>query len=198
MDSRSTGFALIFDRMKMSRRFFSVLTYLSIASDIQPFLTSHLLESIDAFAVSSSVTKQPAVPMSQNATSAEKITNTIEVVRMLLNAPIAMPNTWLVRRNVQWRLYIVERRDSNKKREQKLINSRQRPISLLLLDCIRVFFKQWLLTFMQRRKQPRWLLIVWRTKSINLQSSLLRSRKKSGVLKKFSSVESRNSRRNAT
>ena len=93
--------ALTFDRTTMFRRFSNTRTFLSTAYDIRPLLTSHLLESIDAFAVSSSVTKQPTVPMSQNATSAEEITNTIEIVRMLSNAPIAMPNTWLAHRNVQ-------------------------------------------------------------------------------------------------
>ena len=98
---RSTGFVLIFDRMTMFKRFSDARTFLSTAYDILLLLTSHLLESIDAFAASDSVTKQPSVQMSQNATSAEKVTNTIEIARMLSNAPIVTPNTWLVHRNVQ-------------------------------------------------------------------------------------------------
>ena len=101
MDNRSTGFVLIFDRMKMSRRFSNARTFLLTAYDIWPLLTSQLLESIDAFAVSSSVTKQSAVHMSQNAASAEEITNTIEIVRMLSDARIAMANTWLAHRSAQ-------------------------------------------------------------------------------------------------
>ena len=53
-----------------------------------------------------------------NATSVEKITNTMEVVEMLSKPPIPMQQE--------------EKRETNRP-----------PISLLLLDCIRLFFKRW-------------------------------------------------------
>ena len=137
--------------------------------DVQKILQCSQI-SIDAAAVSSSITKQTTIPTSQTATSAKKVMNTIEIVQMLWNAPIATPNTWLVHRNVQWRFAIVERRDNSKKSREKLINSNHPPISLLLL--------------------------VRQATSINLRSSSMRSKKKSGAPKKFSSTESRDSRRN--
>ena len=87
--SRSTGFALIFDRMTMFRRFSSILIYLSIVCDIQPWLTNHWLESIDAFAVNSSGTKQSTARTNRNTTNADKTMNTIGIVAMLSNPPIA-------------------------------------------------------------------------------------------------------------
>ena len=152
MDNRSTGFALIFDRTTIFRRFSNARTSLSTAYDILLLLTSHLLESIDVSAVISSVTKQPSVQMSRNANSAEKSTNTIEIVRMVSNAPMATPNTWLAHQNTQCRFSVVERRDKKKTRKEKMINSHQPPIFPLLLACIRVFFKRWLLMCMQRRR----------------------------------------------
>ena len=101
MDSRSTGSVLIFARMKMFKRFSGALTYLSIAYDIQLLPTSHWPESIDAFAVYSSVTKQSIVPTNLNATSAENSMTTIENARMLSNVPIVMANTWLAHPNAQ-------------------------------------------------------------------------------------------------
>ena len=132
MDNRSTGSVLIFDRMKMSRRFSSVLTYIMIAYDIQPWLTNRWPESFEAFAVSSSVTKQPTVQMSQNATSAKKITNTIKIVRILSNVPIVMPNTWLAHLIPPRRFPNAERKDNNS----------HSLTSLLLLDCIRLSFER--------------------------------------------------------
>jgi hypothetical protein len=83
------------------RRFSNDRTFLSTAYDIQPWLTSHLLESIDAFAVKSSDTKQSTALTNRNATNAERTMNTIEIVRMLSNASIPMPSTRLVHRTIQ-------------------------------------------------------------------------------------------------
>ena len=92
--------------------------------------------------------------------------NTIEIVRMLSTAPIAIPKTWVAHRNVQWRFAIVEKRDNNMKRREKQINSHHPHVSLLLLDCIQLFFKRWLLTFMQTRRHAKWVQIVRQARSI--------------------------------
>jgi hypothetical protein len=68
----------------MFGRFSNARTSLSIAYDIQPLLTSHWSESIDAFAVNSSDTEQSTAQTNRNATNAERTMNTIEIVRMLL------------------------------------------------------------------------------------------------------------------
>ena len=74
-----------------AQRYLSTVQVARIFRDGQP---------INAFAVSRSVTKQPTVPTSEKATTAEKITDTTGIVRMLSDVPIATPNTWLVHQNV--------------------------------------------------------------------------------------------------
>ena len=86
---------------------------------------------------------------------------------MLSDARIAMINMWLVHQSAQSIFPIAERRDNNKKRKEKLINSHQPPISLLLLDYIRLFFKRWHLLRMQRRRDGQFPQIVNQKQSIN-------------------------------
>ena len=97
-----------------------------------------------------------------------------------------------------WRFPIAERRDSNNKRKiEKIINSRHPLISLLRLDCIRLSFKRWLFMCMQSRRNGQCPQIVHQKQSINPQSSSIHWKKKSDAFKSFSSDESPNSRRSA-
>lgn len=147
--------------------------YRSTACNIKPILTSHRLESSDAFVVNSSATEQSTI---QTSPSAKNIVNIIEIVAMLSNVQIAIYN--------------------NKSRD-KLINLLWTRIDLLLLNSMRLFFKRWLLVCMQSGRHAKWPQIVRQQKSINPQSSSIQSSKKSDAHQMFSPTEWRNSKKSA-
>ena len=115
-----------------------LLTSSSIAYNIRPSPTNHLLDQTDAFdAIRSSVTKLPTVLMTRNASSAATIMNTIETVRILSSVPIIVGQTWLVRQSVQLRPVTVERSGNNKRGEEGDSSKTPRPFTSF--SCYRLY-----------------------------------------------------------